>query len=433
MALGITQYGIVFRHDGGGVTICRPGRNGGTGTQILVSEELANEYNLATGDVVFGEMESIGAEPVRHASNEVREDYLAWDEQRDEPSMVGGHGVAGWIASRNFPTERLASIEKVNGLSAEEALDRPSPQRRRHASERVDPDQRVALATGPADATGRMLDFAAPFGLGYAGIIYGPHATGLTRTLRTVVAGVTKNAPDVLVVLLLLRARGEELTDWRRRFPDADVVVCPSPHDGASPEQTLQIADLTLEACLRQTELGHSVLLAVDSLTGLWGAMLEAEEADAQKEADQSRARQRLREWIQKAGNFHGEGLLGGGLGGALTLVGTLWQQEIDEEAEEDRDIHPHLRLLEHILHETSWRAPLSGMLAEGRLYPAIDTARCLSQREEKFLDRAEYESLLTARGTLARMPTLARYHALMDAFDRTANLEETIQVITAG
>jgi transcription termination factor Rho len=420
MALDITTNGIVFRHDGGGVTIHRPGKNGGMGVVIEVPEELANRYRLATGDVIVGSMEPIREErAATAASDECMEDAYA-DDERDEPLDIHGAGIPLWLTSRLLPNERLAAITQINGLPLEQAEERPTPRRKRSQSERGVPDRQIPLATGPHDETGRVLDFAAPLGFGYAGIIYGPHGSGLTRTLRSVVSGVIAHAPDCLVIVLLLRARGEELTDWRRRFPQAEVVICPTQQDGATPDQILQMADLALAAARRQTELGRDALVAVDSLTGLWGSMLEAEAADAQADADQARARQRIREWIQHAGNFSGAGPLGATLGGSLTIVGTMWQQTIDADAEEDRELHPHLRLLEHILHETSWRAPLSPELAAARLYPAIDVTRCLSRDEQHLLPPELHEQILQARGALARLPLRERYFKLLDAIDAT-------------
>ncbi len=428
MPLGITQFGIVQRHNEGQATICRPGRSGGPGTEIEVDADLADAHNLATGDIAEGLLESVEyLQSPTAASDECLEDAYPVEEEVDEPGALRGVSVPAWIATRPVPTERLASITRVNGLAIAEADERPSPRQRRHASERSAPNRRLRLAVGPSDLTGRMLDAVAPLGFGDAGMIYGPHGSGLTRTLRQVVAGACQNhaenaaenpADALVVIVLLLRARGEEITDWRRRFPNADVVACPNPNEGATVEQTLRVADLTLEAAQRQTELGRHVLLAVDSLTGLWGAMLEAEAADAQERADQSRARSGIRDWMQRAGNFGGAGLLGSGLGGSLTIVGAVWQQAVDSEAEEEREVHPHLRLLEHILHETSWRVPLSPTLARERLYPALDIGRCFSANETNLLSPSELNDLLTLRRALADLSPLARYDALQKALE---------------
>jgi transcription termination factor Rho len=430
--LDIPTHGIAQRHDDGSVTLHRPAKLGGFGTEIAVPAALADEWRIATGDIVTGVTEPIESDRANTAlSDECLEDVYA-DEERDEPSALRGGSPPAWLVTRIGPTESLISVSSINGLTGEDALDRPAP-RRRHATERSVPDTRLTMAVGPSDTTGRMLDFAAPLGRGYAGVIYGPHASGLTRTLRAVVQGVYAEASVEIMLVLLLRARGEEITDWRRRYPETEIVVCPTVQAGATPEQTLRVADLVLACAQRQTELGRHVLLAVDSLTGLWGVMLETEEADAQRHADQSRARQRIREWAQAAGNFGGEGLLGNAIGGSLTLVGTVWHQAIDSEAEEEGEIHPHLRLLEHLLHETSWRVPLSGELARARLYPTIDVTKCLSQREENLLDAPTYERLLDARRALSQYGLTERQQILLDALDTTSDLNELLDALRAA
>src|SRR5579859_17423 len=89
MSLHITHNGIVQRHDNGRVVLLRPGKIGGTVTEIEVSEELADTYRLATGDVVEGATEPIEeAAPQTARSDEVMEDEAGWHEQYDEPAAA---------------------------------------------------------------------------------------------------------------------------------------------------------------------------------------------------------------------------------------------------------------------------------------------------------------------------------------------------------
>lgn len=420
--LGITENGIVHRQEDGRVTIYRPARNGGLGTEIEVDKALADTYRLENGDIVSGTTETLGV---------AEEDVLPplWEEEEeewDEPAAVRGERIPDWLITHIVPTERLTAVHRINGLSLEEAAQRPSP-RRRTSYERVSLRHLLSLAADAHDTTGRFLDFAAPFGKGTAGIVYGQHATGMTRTLRAVVRGAAVHAPETEVFVLLLRARGEEITEWRRRFPGVEVIAAPSHQSGATAEQVLRLATLVREAACRQTELGHSVLLVVDSLTGLWEMLLEVEEADAQYEADHAYARHGIREWMQRAGDFSGEGLLGSGIGGSLTLVGAVWHKPLDAEAEEEHEMHPHLRLLEHILHDTQWRVPLSSELAEQRLFPAIDPLRCLSAQENALLPAPLYDKLLTARSHLAALSLLERSTRLLDAIEESHDLESLL------
>ena len=416
MASGINERGIVDARDRERITICRPHLNGGIPTDIEVPNEILEAHRLESGDIVQGVTESVL--PIEEMSSAA------------ESPTGNGSGGAHRRDIREIPSDRLTDIHRINGLDLADAARRPTPRETRNVYERVRPHRWIPLAVDSGDLTGRTMDIAAPFGLGCAGIIHGPHGSGLTRALHQVVRGVQINAPDLLPVVLLLRPRSEEVTFWRRSFPDTDVVVCPSGQTGATPEQTLRVADLVLEAAQRQSELGKHVLLAIESLTGLWGAMLESEEADAQREADIAAARHRIRQWFAKAGDFTGEGFLGSGIGGSITLIGTVWSRDIDVEAEEEGEIHPHLRLLEHLLPESNWQVALSGGLAADRLYPAVDLARSLSRDEENLLEATQFERLLAARQSLLQLPLKEQHGRLLEVLSQTADLDSAAQLL---
>ncbi len=428
MALDIGRNGIVRRQQDGRTSILRPHRNGGPATEIEVAPELADEFRLVTGDDVSGETEPITSDEVEGLDSVDPAAPPDWEARFGEQPHVSQTDVAVVDHRQRLPAERLIRITGVNGLSLDEARDRPYPRSKRSQSERTPPDRRLVLADGPADAIGRTLDFIAPLGAGTFGVIHGPHGSGLTRTLQAILHGVAKHAPDCVPLVLLLRARAEEATEWRRRLPQAEVIVASATFSDAPPEQTLELCSLVLEAAQRQTEMGRDVVLAIDSLTGLWGAMLEEAQADAQQEADSSSARLRIREWVQKAGCFHGATPLGGGLGGSLTILGAVWHQAVDEEAEEERDTHPHLRLLEHILQDATWLVALSETLKRRALYPAIDVKRSRSQYEDRLLPAYIAERLLIVRGSLPRNNPVSCHMRLMDALESSRDLDGLVE-----
>jgi transcription termination factor Rho len=363
MAIGINEFGIVDAADRERVIIRTPHPNGGPAKETEIPESTLKDVRLETGD------------------------------------------VAQWESG----TDRILQI---NNLPIEKAAVRPTPRESRNQYERVRPSRWIPIGT--------FIDFAAPMGMGYAGIIHGPHGSGLTQILHEVARGFRANAPDILPIILLTQARGEEITHWRRSFPEADVVVSASSE--ADP-----LHALVLEAALRQTELGRHVLIAVDSLSGLWASMLETEEADAQREADTSHSRRGIREWFQKAGDFTGEGFLGSGIGGSLTIIGTAWNRAVDTEAEEEGELHPELRLFEHILPESTWQIALSSELAAERIYPAIHLARCLSRDEENFLRPDRYDRLLAARQFLLSLPLKDQHAKLTQAAAESVDFDSLI------
>jgi len=423
--LGINQTGIVRVLEDGTTQIVRPRKNGGAPVLIAVPEELAGAHRFAAGDIVEGKVEPFELRsdqlpdqiPDHLEANDcqllsIEEDV---DLQYDEPGRV-----QPWRAPRTalLPSEILLSVERINGLDAASAEERPYSKSRRSQTERTRPDRWLRLARREGDTLGRMLDFAAPLGCGDVGAIIGPHNSGLTRTIRAVLEGITANAPDCAVIALMIQARGEEVTEFRTRFPEVDIVICQTDSAELSSDVALITPTLILETAQRQSEMGRDVILLIESLTALWGIMLDSEDAADQREADLSISRRRIREFLQKAGCFHGEAPLGGSLGGSITIVGTVWSQPLDEDAEEDRELHPHLRLFEQIVSDLSWRVALNGKLAEQRLYPAIDVKQCMSRNEELLLPPDLLDAVLKARVTLPRNEPGACYMTMMDALD---------------
>src|SRR5207249_280108 len=153
-ALNIAENGIVQRRDDGSVVIVAPARGGAPPVEIEVEQALADTWNLATGDIVAGATEPIHGDQST-LSSEQWEDAAVADEERDEPAIVRGESPPEWLVQRVVPTERLVTLEQINGLNLSEAADRPSPRAKRHSLEREAPDHLVSLAADPNDVTGK--------------------------------------------------------------------------------------------------------------------------------------------------------------------------------------------------------------------------------------------------------------------------------------
>lgn len=362
---------MVYRPAQGPVVACAPGVRRGPWSSVRLSQSVLDAYRVETGDLVVG--------------------VVADDE--------------------------MTELRSLNGLVGEAMLDRPRAGKR-SSYERSAPDRRIPVQSGPHDATGRLLDLSAPFALGTLGVVYGPHGSGMTRTLQSMAAAVMREAPDVHLMVLLARVRREEETDWRRRLPGVETVTCPSAEDDATADDAVMVAECALGRAQRLSEAGLDVVLVIDSLTAVWAAMLETEDADAQQEADLSGARLRIREWAQAAGWFRGEGLFGGGAGGSLTLLASAWQIPVDDEEEEEHESHPHLRLFEHLLDGLTWRMPLSGRLAGMRLFPALDWVRGSARQERGLLDADTADAMDEARRLAFGVPEERLHHAAMAALE---------------
>ncbi len=155
----------------------------------------------------------------------------------------------------------MVRIDSVNGTEAEGAKERPEFA----DAVPVHPHQRLRLATDEANPTGRIIDIAAPVGKGQRGLVHAPPRTGATSLLQSIAQSVTTNNPECHVMVVLVDTRPEEVTDFQRAVK-GEVVA--STFDRQPADHTL-VAELAIERAKRLVELGHDVVVLLDSLTRL--------------------------------------------------------------------------------------------------------------------------------------------------------------------
>ena len=155
----------------------------------------------------------------------------------------------------------MVRIDSINGTEAEGAKERPDFA----DSVPVHPHQRLRLATDESNLIGRVIDIAAPVGKGQRGLVLTPPRTGTTTLLRSIAQSVTTNNPECHVMVVLVDTRPEEVTDFQRSVK-GEVVA--STFDRQPADHTL-VAELAIERAKRLVELGHDVVVLLDSLTRL--------------------------------------------------------------------------------------------------------------------------------------------------------------------
>ena len=155
----------------------------------------------------------------------------------------------------------MVRIDSVNGTEAEGAKERPEFA----DAVPVHPHQRLRLATDDANPTGRVIDIAAPVGKGQRGLVLAPPRTGATSLMQSIAQSVTTNNPECHVMVVLVDTRPEEVTDFQRAVK-GEVVA--STFDRQPADHTL-VAELAIERAKRLVELGHDVVVLLDSLTRL--------------------------------------------------------------------------------------------------------------------------------------------------------------------
>ena len=155
----------------------------------------------------------------------------------------------------------MVRIDSINGTDPEAARERLEFE----TFTPVHPTERLRLETDAANLTGRVIDIAAPVGKGQRGMIVAPPQSGRTTMLQSIAGSVSRNNPDVHLMVVLLDARPEEVTDFQRAVK-GEVIA--STFDRPASDHTM-VAELAIERAKRLVELGHDVLVLLDSLTSL--------------------------------------------------------------------------------------------------------------------------------------------------------------------
>src|SRR5215475_973995 len=128
----------------------------------------------------------------------------------------------------------------------------------------INPNKRIKLETVPDRYTTRIMDLMTPLGMGQRGLIVAPPRTGKTTLLHHIADAVTKNHQDMKLIILLVDERPEEVTDFRRSHPTAQIIA--SSNDSDIKSHT-RIAQLAIERAKRLVEAGQHVFILLDSIT----------------------------------------------------------------------------------------------------------------------------------------------------------------------
>jgi len=128
----------------------------------------------------------------------------------------------------------------------------------------INPNKKIKLETVPDRYTTRIMDLMTPLGMGQRGLIVAPPRTGKTTLLHHIADAVTKNHPEMILIILLVDERPEEVTDFRRSHPTAELMA--SSNDADIKSHT-RISQLAIERAKRLVEAGKHVFILLDSIT----------------------------------------------------------------------------------------------------------------------------------------------------------------------
>ena len=272
-------------------------------------------------------------------------------------------------------------ITSVNGESPDVA----SQRKHFDSLTPIFPDERLTLERkdAPEDLAIRLIDLVAPIGKGQRGLIVSPPKAGKTTLLKKVANSITANNPDVKLIILLIDERPEEVTDMQRST-SAEVVF--STFD-ERPENHCRVSEIVIERAKRMVELGHDVVILLDSITRLsraYNITVPASGRSLSGGLDPG-ALYKPKRFFGAARNVEEKGSLTI-IATALVDTGSRMDDMIYEEFKGTGNLEIHL----------------DRSLQERRVFPALDLYRSGTRREEKLLTQKELEGIWSVRKLLS-------------------------------
>src|SRR6188474_1813907 len=268
------------------------------------------------------------------------------------------------------------------------------------------PLEKITLETKDRDVTNRIIDLLSPVGKGQRGLIVSPPKAGKTMILQKIAHGITENHPEIVLIVLLIDERPEEVTDMKRSV-QGEVVS--STFDEPA-DRHVQVADMVLEKAKRLVEHGKDVVILLDSITRLARAhnAVVPHSGKILSGGVDANALQKPKRFFGAARNIEG--------GGSLTIIATAL---IDTGSRMDEVI------FEEFKGTGNMELVLDRRLADRRVFPAIDIQRTSTRKEELLMDKDELNRVYLLRNFLADMPPVEALEFLLERMKRTKNNKE--------
>ena len=316
-----------------------------------------------------------------------------------------GDDVAGLVRPPK-PGERylaLLKVETINGGDPDVAKSRPNFDTMRPRY----PDRRLRLESKSGDLAMRVVDLIAPIGKGQRGLIVAPPRAGKTILLQKMANAIVENHPEVSLIVLLIDERPEEVTDFKKQVPQAEVVSSTFDEPASRP---VQVAEMVIEKAKRLVEMGRDVVILLDSITRLARAhnTVQPQGGRILSGGVDSQAMQKPKAFFGSARSIDG--------GGSLTIVATALIEtgsRMDEVIFEEFKGTGNMELV------------LDRGIAERRVYPAIDINKSGTRKEELLLDQSEMNRVILLRGFLGDMPEAEAMEFLLQRMRRTKTNKE--------
>jgi transcription termination factor Rho len=296
----------------------------------------------------------------------------------------------------------LLRVESINGKTTEEIRDRIpfeylTP---------LFPDEKLNLSTSSDQYSTRIMDMFAPIGKGQRGMIVAQPKTGKTVLLKDIANAISKNHPEVYLLILLIDERPEEVTDMQRSVK-AEVIA--STFDEQA-ERHVKVASIVLEKAKRMVECGHDVVILLDSITRLARAynMVVPSSGKILSGGVDANALHKPKRFFGAARNVEN--------GGSLTIIATAL---IETGSRMDEVI------FEEFKGTGNMELQLDRKLSNKRVYPSIDIPASGTRREDLLMDKDTLSKIWILRKYLSDMNSVEAMEFVLSKMKGTRNNEE--------
>ncbi|MGW2297832.1 transcription termination factor Rho [Streptomyces violaceorubidus] len=301
----------------------------------------------------------------------------------------------------------LVRLDSVNGMAPEHGRGRPEFNKLTP----LYPQDRLRLETDPGVLTTRIIDLVAPIGKGQRGLIVAPPKTGKTMIMQAIANAITHNNPECHLMVVLVDERPEEVTDMQRSVKGE---VISSTFDRPAEDHTT-VAELAIERAKRLVELGHDVVVLLDSITRLGRAYNLAAPASGRilSGGVDSTALYPPKRFFGAARNIED--------GGSLTILATAL---VDTGSRMDEVI------FEEFKGTGNAELKLDRKLADKRIFPAVDVDASGTRKEEILLGSDELAITWKLRRVLHALDQQQAIELLLDKMKQTkSNAEFLMQI----
>jgi len=322
-------------------------------------------------------------------------------------SLRTGDTISGQIRPPK-ESERYFALLKVEKLNYEE----PGVSRDKILFDNLTPlypMEKIRLEYAQDDLSTRVLELVSPIGKGQRGLIVASPRTGKTVLLQSIAKAIMKNHPDIMLIVLLIDERPEEVTDMQRQVK-GEVV---SSTFDEPPQRHVQVAEMVLEKAKRLVEHKHDVVILLDSITRLARAFNTVIPSSGKILSGglDANALQRPKRFFGAARNIEN--------GGSLTIIATAL---VDTDSRMD-DV-----IFEEFKGTGNMEVHLDRKLADRRIFPAIDITLSGTRKEELLVEKDDLNKMWILRKVLSPLATVESMEFLIDKMKGSRSNKEFLE-----